>query len=248
MIPALRIGFIGLLLLLWVWAAQTMPRNLIPTPGATFDAGLRLWAEGRLQTALIDSLSIYLSGLVAAVLVGIPLGALMGGIRLFGRTVDVFVFALAATPRVAFIPLIIVILGLGFEAKTFIVFLGAVMPIILNTYAGVLNRDEELIEMARSTGAGLPRIYRHIILPGAVPFLVVGLRLGATIGLINTVVAELYTAVKGLGGLLALYGNTFRMADYFVIVLMLALIGVIVTEGLRLIELRLSRWRLHDRL
>lgn len=247
MIPALRLGFLGLLLLLWAAAAETMPRNLIPSPAATFDAGLRLWGEGRLQTALGDSLAIYLSGLAAAVVVGIPLGALMGGIRLFGRTLDIFVFALAATPRVAFIPLIIVILGLGFEAKTFIVFLGAVMPIILNTYAGVLNRDEELIEMARSTGATMPRIYRHIILPGAMPFLVVGLRLGATIGLINTVVAELYTAVKGLGGLLALYGNTFRMAEYFVIVLTLALIGVVVTEGLRLIETRLSRWRLTDR-
>jgi NitT/TauT family transport system permease protein len=76
-----------------------------------------------------------------------------------------------------------------------------------------------------------------------VPFIVVGLRIGATIGLINTVVAELYTAVTGLGGLLALYGNTFRMGEYFVVVLTLALIGVVVTEVLRLIETRLNRWR-----
>ena len=75
------------------------------------------------------------------------------------------------------------------------------------------------------------------------PYVIVGLRLGATIGLINTVVAELYTAVTGLGGLLAIYGNTFRMAEYFVIVLCLASIGVIVTEGLRFIEQRLARWR-----
>ena len=72
---------------------------------------------------------------------------------------------------------------------------------------------------------------------------ITGLRIGATIGLINTVVAELYTAVRGLGGLLAIYGNTFRMAEYFVVVLVLALIGVIVTEGLRYAELRVSRWR-----
>jgi NitT/TauT family transport system permease protein len=76
-----------------------------------------------------------------------------------------------------------------------------------------------------------------------VPFVVVGLRIGATIGLINTVVAELYTAINGLGGLLAVYGNTFRMAEYFVIVLTLALIGVIVTEILRYVETRLGRWR-----
>ncbi|MCD7059570.1 ABC transporter permease subunit [Pelagibacterium sp. HS1C4-1] len=160
-----------------------------------------------------------------------------------GKTLEVYVYALAATPRVAFIPLIIVILGLGSEAKVFIVFLGAAMPILINTYAGVRQADGNLIEMARSVGASGPRIFARIILPGAVPYVIAGLRLGATIGLINTVVAELYTAVQGLGGLLAIYGNSFRMAEYFVVVLTLAAIGVVVTEGLRVLELRLGRWR-----
>ncbi|MFC7704135.1 ABC transporter permease [Plastorhodobacter daqingensis] len=238
-----RIGFLVLLLVLWTWASQSVPRGIIPSPVATLEAAQRLWAAGRLQAALGDSLTVFASGFGLAALVGIPVGVLMGSIRLLGRALDVFVYALAATPRVAFIPLVILLLGLGLEAKTFIVFLGAVMPVILNTYAGVQDADAELVEMARSTGAGQARIYAHVVLPGALPFLVVGLRLGATIGLINTVVAELYTAVRGLGGLLALYGNTFRMAEYFVIVLTLSLIGVVVTEGLRLVELRLSRWR-----
>lgn len=82
-----------------------------------------------------------------------------------------------------------------------------------------------------------------IVLPSAVPFVVTGMRLGATIGLINTVVAELYTAVSGLGGLLAIYGNTFRMAEYFVVVITLAIVGVVVTEALRYAETRLARWR-----
>ncbi|AXQ93838.1 ABC transporter permease [Cereibacter azotoformans] len=246
-VTLMRLAFLLCLILLWALAAATVPRGMIPSPAATVEAARRLLSEGRLQGALGQSLITYGTGLGAAILVGIPLGALMGMVRLFGRTVDVFVFALAATPRVAFIPLIIVLLGLGIEAKAMIVFLGAVMPIILNTYAGVQARDEELIEMARSTGASATRIQIHVVLPGALPFLVVGLRLGATIGLINTVVAELYTAVSGLGGLLALYGNTFRMAEYFVIVLALAAIGVIVTESLRLLEGRLSRWRLPGR-
>ena len=122
-----------------------------------------------------------------------------------------------------------VLLGLGVQAKVFIVFLGASMPILLNTYAGVLASNAELVEMAKSVGASRWRVFSRITLPGALPFIVVGLRVGATIGLINTVVAELYTAVRGLGGLLAVYGNTFRMAEYFVIVLILAAIGVTVT-------------------
>lgn len=239
----LRLGFLALLIGFWSVMAQIAPRNIVPTPGATISALIRLWNEGRLGAALGQSLLVYLSGLGGAVLVGIPLGVAMGTWRPLGQTLDIFVYALAATPRVAFIPLVIVTLGLGVEAKSFVVFLGAVMPIILNTYAGVQAADSDLIEMARDTGATAPRIFAHVVLPGALPFLVVGLRLGATIGLINTVVAELYTAVKGLGGLLAIYGNTFRMAEYFAVVLTLSLVGVTVSEGLRLIEKRLNRWR-----
>lgn len=239
----MRLGVVAMVLLLWWWGADHVPRGIVPKPSETASAAVRLWNSGQLPQALGESLLIYASGLGSAIVVGITLGILMGTFKPFGRAIDIFVYGLAATPRVAFIPLIILILGLGLEAKTFIVFLGAVMPVILNTYTGVQNADEELIEMARSTGAKQGRIFLHIVLPGAVPVLVVGLRLGATIGLINTVVAELYTAVKGLGGLLAIYGNTFRMAEYFVIVLTLASIGVVITELLRLLELRLARWR-----
>lgn len=238
-----RLLFLAALIALW-WLASTMvARNLVPSPLATLQAAQRLIAEGRLATALFDSLSIYLGGYGVAILVGIPLGLLMGTIRPLGKTLEIFVYALSATPRVAFIPLIIVFLGLGPQAKILIIFLGAVMPVLINTYAGALNSDQELVEMARSVGATRRRIFTQIVLPGAVPFIIVGLRVGATIGLINTVVAELYTAVKGLGGLLAIYGNTFRMAEYFVVVLTLALIGVIVTEALRFLEVRLGRWR-----
>lgn len=243
MIAAYRVGFLFVLIGGWYVASQFVGRNLIPTPLATFEAAQRLVAEGRLLGALGDSLTVYLSGYALAAALAIPLGMVMGAFKTVGKTLDIYVFALSATPRVAFIPLIIVLLGLGVQAKVFIVFLGAMMPILINTYAGVLAADKELIEMARSVGATRSRIFFSIILPGAVPFIVVGLRIGATIGLINTVVAELYTAITGLGGLLAIYGNTFRMAEYFVVVLSLAVVGVIVTEALRFAEIRLERWR-----
>lgn len=243
MIWVYRLGFLALLLALWMLAAQHLGRNIVPSPQATFEAALRLIAEGRLQSAFVASLTVYLSGYALAVICGIPIGVLMGGFQVLGKTLEVYVFALAATPRVAFIPLIIVVLGLGADAKIFIIYLGALMPILINTYAGVLAVDEELVEMARSAGASRQRIFMSIVLPSAVPFVVTGMRLGATIGLINTVVAELYTAVSGLGGLLAIYGNTFRMAEYFVVVITLAIVGVVVTEALRYAETRLARWR-----
>jgi NitT/TauT family transport system permease protein len=236
------IAFAGLVLLWWL-AAQAAGTNLIPTPAATLAAAREMFADERIYRAIGESLSVYAGGYLLAVLVGVPAGLVMGGFRPFGRTLEIYVNALMATPRVAFIPLIIVLLGLGYEAKMAIIFLGAVMPIVVNTYAGVLNADGELVEMARSAGASRAQVFRRILLPGAMPFIVVGLRLGATIGLINTVVAELYTAVRGLGGLLAIYGNTFQMAPYFVVVLVLAAIGTLVTQGLRLIEVRIERWR-----
>ncbi|HET9069880.1 MAG TPA: ABC transporter permease [Amaricoccus sp.] len=238
-----RLGVLALLLAAWAVVSRIVGGNLVPTPTETFHAAGRLLADGRILTALGESLRVYLGGFLFAALAGIPLGLAMGAHRDLGRTLEVYVNALMATPRVAFIPLIIVFLGLGNEAKIVIVFLGAVMPILVNTYAGILQSDEELIEMARSMGATRTQVYFRIMLPGALPFVAVGLRLGATIGLINTVVAELYTAVSGLGGLLALYGNTFQMAPYFVVVLLLALVGAVVTQLLRQIEVRAGRWR-----
>ncbi|WP_343039106.1 ABC transporter permease [Propylenella binzhouense] len=232
----------GILAVWWAAAFHYGP-TVVPDPPATLAAGRRLAADGTLLAALGDSALVYLSGYLAAAAAAVPLGLAMGAAGRLGKAFEPYVYALAATPRVAFVPLVIVLLGLGVEAKVFIVFLGAIMPILVNTYAGVLAADDELVEMARSTGAGKLRIFLHIVLPGALPFVVAGLRLGATIGLINTVVAELYTAVQGLGGLLALYGNTFRMAEYFAIVITLAFAGVAVTEGLRLVEQRFARWR-----
>jgi ABC-type nitrate/sulfonate/bicarbonate transport system permease component len=243
MIALYRLLAFAVFLLLWWLAARLSGTALIPTPEETLIAARAMAADGRLWTALGESLAVYASGYLLAIAVAVPVGLLMGGFRPLGRTLDIYVNALTATPRVAFIPLIIVLLGLGFEAKVAIIFLGAVMPIVINTYAGVLNADGELVEMARAAGATKAQVFRRILLPGALPFIVVGLRLGATIGLINTVVAELYTAVRGLGGLLAIYGNTFQMAPYFVVVLVLAGIGTLVTTALRLIEARTERWR-----
>jgi ABC-type nitrate/sulfonate/bicarbonate transport system permease component len=242
-VAALRLGFLAVVLLFWWIASRTAPAALFASPLAVAGALWRLAAEGGLWRALGQSLSIYLAGTGAAVVAGIAVGALMGMVRPIGRMLDIYVHGLAATPRVAFIPLIILLLGLGFQAKVLVVFLGAVMPVVLNAYAGVRAADPDLVEMARATGASPRRVLAHVVLPGALPFLLAGVRIGATIGLINTVVAELYTAVSGLGGLLALYGSRFQMAEYLAVVVVLAAIGVTMTEGLRLAERRMLRWR-----
>lgn len=240
-----RLIAVVVLILLWWEASKRAGPNLFADPGSTLQAAIEMFGEdrNRLRVAFFDSLRHYSTGFTLASLAGIPIGLIFGGFRVLGRTMEVFMNALMATPRVAFIPLIIVFLGLGFDAKVFVIFLGAVMPIMVNTYAGVRQSDGELVEMARSAGARRSQVFIRIMLPGALPFIVVGLRIGATIALINTVVAELYLGATGLGGLLQIYASTFRSANYLVVVLSLSLIGVVVTSFLRIIETRADRWR-----
>lgn len=238
-----RLVALALFIAAWAAVSTSMADNLFPTPWATAAAALTLLGDGTLGLAVGQSVSVYLTGYVLAICFAVPFALAMGGIRLFGETMEIYVNALTATPRVAFVPLIIVFLGLDFTAKVAIVWLGAVMPILVNTYAGVRNADRELIEMARAAGASNIQIFVKIMLPCALPYMVAGMRLGAGIGLINTVVAELYTALTGLGNLLAHFGNTFQMAHYFVVVLALATIGVVMTQTLTRIEARFERWK-----
>lgn len=233
------IGLIGL----WQLLSATIGAALVPSPIDTLKAASLLAQEPELWQAMISTAASLITGYAIAILVGVPIGVIMGGVRSVGLLLNPYVDALSSMPRVAFLPLIIIFLGLGFSAKVFMIFLGAVMPIIVNTQAGVLASDGELIEMARSAGAKEHTIFRTIMLPGALPYIITGVRIGATLALINAVVAELYTAVSGLGGLLSIYGNSFRMAPYFVIVLVLAMFGLALTHGLRLIETALLRWR-----
>lgn len=243
MILLLRLGFFIFLVALW-WCLSRMVGGLIvPDPFETLDAAKAMAESGELGRALAQTLTVYLSGFAAAAIAGIAAGMLLGIAPRFGRTTEPYLHALASTPRVAFIPLIIVTLGIGVTAKATVVFLGAVMPIFFSTYSGMESRDEELIEMARANGASPAMIFREVLFPGAVPFIITGLRIGAAIGLINSVVAELYTAINGLGGLLAIYGNSFRMAHYFVVVLVLAALGATVSRILKMIENRLESWR-----
>jgi NitT/TauT family transport system permease protein len=244
-VTAWRVGLAFGAVALWWLLAVAVGKNFVPTPPQTITAAIQIVANGQLPGATLDTLLIFVVGYLTAALVGIPFGLVMGGVRVFGSAVEPYVDALSAMPRVAFIPLIIVFLGLGYQAKIVVVFLGAVMPIVINTYAGVLSCDGELIEMARSAGASDLQIFEKIMFPAALPYITAGLRIGASLALINTVVAELYTAVKGLGGLLSVYGNSFRMAPYFVVVFVLGAIGVAVMQSLRLVERRMDRWRYH---
>jgi NitT/TauT family transport system permease protein len=236
---------IALAVFLLVWHLASIPAGslLLPSPIDVVPAFVDELRSGQLVAATLASLQVFVAGYALAAVTGVALGVLMGGMPRVGATLEVFANGLNATPRVAFIPFIILWFGLGPAAKIVVVWLMAMLPILINTYAGVQNTDPDLLEAARSFGASRGQIFRHILLPGALPYIVTGLRLGAAMGMVGTVIAELQTSLAGLGFLMAQFSGSFQTAKYFPPVIVLALLGMLISQALKIVERRLARWK-----
>jgi NitT/TauT family transport system permease protein len=241
------IGASTVVLALVAWEAVYRLRLVDPlfvsAPSRILAAAAELFAEGGIWNDLRVSGIEFLVGFFLAVVVGIPLGMVMGWYRPLAYALDPFVSALYATPRVALLPLVVIWLGIGIWSKIAIVFLGAVFPVLLSTYSGVRTTDARLLRAARSFGADDLQIFRTLILPGSVPFIVTGLRLGVGRALIGVVVGELYAAQAGIGFLISVAGNSFQTDKVFVGVFIIALVGIASMEFLTRLERRFEQWR-----
>lgn len=217
--------------------------QFLPPPSAILAAFSATVRSGELSVQLGQSMAVLVAGFGLAILSGMALGIAMGMFPALRRIADPYVSALYAMPTVALVPLVIIWLGLGFQAKVFLTWLVAIFPVIVNAEAGVSSVPPEYIETARAFGCGRWQIFRRVILHAAVPFLIAGIRLGLGRALVGVVVAEMFTALSGLGYMIVLYGNTFRTAELFVPVLVLAAISVAATRLLGRLERRLAPWR-----
>ncbi len=182
-------------------------------------------------------------GLSLAFIIGIPLGLAAGWYRRFAYAVEPFLTALNATPQVAFLPLLILWVGTGLASRVLIIVLLAVLPIAINAMAAVRTVDVRLVRVARSFSANDARLFRSIILPGAVPFLLAGARLAIGRGMIGIVVGEIYGSAAGLGAMMNQAGSRFETDKVFVGVLTIAAAGVALVELIRRIEQRVEVWR-----
>jgi ABC-type nitrate/sulfonate/bicarbonate transport system permease component len=185
----------------------------------------------------------YVVGLLFAIVIGIPLGLAAGWYRRLSYAVEPFLSAFNATPQVAFLPLIIIWVGTGFAAKALIVFLLAVLPIAINAQAAVRTTDPRLVKVAASFGASDWRLFRTIILPSAVPFLLAGLRLAIGRGMIGIVVGEIYGSSAGIGAMINQAGSRFQTDKVFVGVLTIVAVGMILVAVVKWIERRVDVWR-----
>ncbi|HLH22239.1 MAG TPA: ABC transporter permease [Chloroflexota bacterium] len=198
----------------------------------TGDIWPHLWASA--QTGFL--------GILLAVVIGIPVGAAIGRYHTMRGLLEPYVVAMYSTPRVAFIPLIILVLGIGLLPKVVLVFLSAVFPILVNTQVGVEQADHGLIELGRSCRASERQIFQKIILPCALPYVTAGFRLAIGRALITIVVAELFASNVGIGYFISRMSAQFRTADMFVGILTLTFAGVMLSMSVRWLEQRMAPW------
>ena len=202
--------------------------------------GAKLWHD------LAVSSQAFLWGFSFAVIVGIPVGLVMGWRRRVEYSLDPFLTALYASPLVALAPLFIIVFGVGVLGKAALVFLLAVFPFIFNAFAGVKSTDSLLINVIRAYGGSEKDLYLKVILPSTMPYIIAGARLAIGRGLVGIIVGEFYAASEGIGFAITQAGDTYRLPDMFVGIIILSLVAVGLTELMRKLELAVAPWRAND--
>jgi ABC-type nitrate/sulfonate/bicarbonate transport system permease component len=244
--PALiGVGSVVLFLIVWqaVASARLVPPLFLPGPIDIVEAFVALFAQGQIWNDIWVSGQELVYGYGLAVLIALPLGLLMGWYRRLNYALDPFINFFYSTPRVALLPLLILWFGIGIWSKIAVVFLGSFFPIVINTIAGVRNLDAGLIKTSRSFGATDAQIFRTLALPGSVPFILAGLRLGVGHALIGVVVGELVAAQAGVGLMMARAGATFQTSKVFAGLIIVASTGIVITGLLQRIERRFQAWK-----
>jgi ABC-type nitrate/sulfonate/bicarbonate transport system permease component len=244
---AIRTASVVVFLLIWEYYGRRMDPIFMAPPSAILQAAVQLLKSGALKKALIESLWPFTVGMVLTVVVGIVLGIVIAQWRMLEYVLDPFINALYAIPRIALVPLIILWAGLEFTGKVTILVSVAVFPIIVNTYAGIRDVRGSMLEIGRAYGATESQIFFKIVLPAAIPFIMAGVRLSVGLAIIGIIVAEFFTAISGLGGMIVEYANVFATAKLFVPIIVIALVGVVLTEFVMWLERRMSRWRQLER-
>jgi ABC-type nitrate/sulfonate/bicarbonate transport system, permease component len=238
------LGFVGILVV-WELAADVgmFKKSLMSAPSLIWKAGVTDFTSGALWPHIGTSMSEWLVGFAIAAIVGIPLGLAIGWFRHLDYLASVLLSALYATPKVALVPMIILVAGIGLEAKVIVVLLLSIFAIIVSTVAGVHSVDKRHQDIARSFGASQSLIFRSVVLPSTIPFILSGLRIGVGRALVGVVVAEFLVANQGLGWYISFNGTMLNSSRVYLGILLLGGFGIALGEFIRLFEKRFDVWR-----
>jgi ABC-type nitrate/sulfonate/bicarbonate transport system permease component len=230
---------------LWqaIWSAGKISPLFFTGPSTVVSRFWEEWTRGRLKQDLSYSGANFAIGVGLAIAAGVVLGVIIGWYRRLAMVFEPFVNALYATPRVALIPLILIWFGIGMWSKVFIVFINAFFPVLINTIGGIRATDTDLLRAARAFCASDWQIFKTVAIPGAVPFILTGVRQSVALGLIGVVVGEMFGGSQGIGYMVNYGGQTFQTDTVFMGVVIIALSGIVLTWLAERLEKRFSRWR-----
>jgi ABC-type nitrate/sulfonate/bicarbonate transport system permease component len=244
-LPRWAITFASIVCMLILW--EIFGRQINPVfgsyPSAIAVAFWELAASGLLWSALYDSLRPFLVGYGLAIVIGVPVGLVIGRFRVAEAALGIYVTAGYAMPLVALVPLLMLWLGLGFTVKVAVVFLMALFPICINTWLGVVAVPKTLIEVGKSFVASDLVILRRIVLPATLPYIMAGVRLAVGRAVVAMVIAEFFTTISGLGAVIINSANNFDTATMFVPIIILMLMAVGLNSLIGWFERRVAPWQ-----
>ena len=240
-IPVLLSVLAGLLI--WEIAGRSTSRAfMVPFS----DTLLRLWqliAHGNFISQLAESAELFCTGFALALIVGAPVGLLFARVRVLRLGIEPYLMILYATPMVALIPFILSMMGFGFAPKVLVVFLFSVFPVLYNTVEGARSIKPELVEVAKSYRSSEWSLWREVMLPYTLPYMMTGVRQAIGRALVGMIAAEFFLSATGLGQLIMGASQDFDTAGVFASIFVIGLIGIGLTRlGLK-IEQHFARWR-----
>jgi len=230
-------------LLLWEFFGRDVNPVFGSYPSAIAVAFWQLLQSGQLGSALIESLQPFLLGYFLAIVIGVPIGLIIGRFRWAEAAFGIYVTAGYAMPLVALVPLLVLWLGLGFAVKAAIVFLMALFPICINTWLGVTAVPKTLIEVGKSFVAPPLVILRRIVLPATLPYIMAGIRLAVGRAVVAMVIAEFFTTISGLGAVIINSANNFDTATMFVPIILLMVMAIGLNSLIGWVERKVAPWQ-----
>lgn len=241
------IGFLAVAAFLILWqVAPTMGWanvRFTSQPSLVAQAALEVFRTDNFLYHARISLAEFFLGFALALAISIPLGVLLGNSQVARDLFNPPLMALYIAPTLILLPIMVIWLGIGMASKVAVVFLGAIFPIIINTMAGMREADQRLIRAARSFGATQMDVFRHVLVPGALPSMLAGVRLAVGRAVLGVVVGELYVSQAGVGRQLVVYGSAMRVDRLLVYAIVVSVFGYVMTQLVRLVESRVRNWR-----
>lgn len=230
------------ILVAWELAGMFVSRTLISSPQGVVSALYDMIVQGAMNGALLISIRELYLGLVIGLVAGVLLGVVIGRYALLDSIFSPFVNAANATPLNVLIPLLIVWVGISAEARVLFIVLISFFPVLLNTAAGLRNVSRGYVEVGQMLGLSEWQMLRKVVLPGAVPYVFAGVRLGVALGVIGMIVGEMEVSNVGVGYFLNFYGEGFQTGNLLALVFVSALIGVVNVAVVRAVQRRWFRW------